>query len=380
MKKFKCLNNTLDKAVEISEKCTGCRLCMRECLMLNDYCTSPKGLFKDISEKKEVDALVPYSCSMCGKCTMVCPKNLEIGDVFMEMREDIAAQNGDKSPIKGHRTIDMHQTFSFSKMFNTSIPDNKSGYTKRVFIPGCSLSSYKPQLVGKTLNYLQERLPGTGAVLKCCGKPTKDLGQTEKFQERYDSLVKEIKELGATEVITACQNCFVTISKHSPELNVRSLWTVIPEIGIDEEARNIGADSDVTFSVHDACPTRKNSDIHDGIRWIIKELGYDLEESQCSREKTGCCGFGGMALPANPELSKRVMQKSASQSELEHMITYCASCREAMALGGKKAVHILDLMFGKCLTPREDIGEMPGSSLQNWINRYNSKRELNSMK
>jgi hypothetical protein len=43
---------------------------------------------------------------------------------------------------------------------------------KRLFIPGCSLPSYNPETVCNILEYIQEKLPGTGTILKCCGKPT----------------------------------------------------------------------------------------------------------------------------------------------------------------------------------------------------------------
>ncbi|MBC2582492.1 VTT domain-containing protein [Clostridium sp. DJ247] len=134
--------------------------------------------------------------------------------------------------MKGHGSIELHQVFSFSKLFNVTIPDKKAGFTKRLFIPGCSLSSYSPHLVKSTIEFLQEKLPGTGAILKCCGKPTLDMGQKELFLKRYEELQVELNRLGVEEVITACQNCYVTISKFSPSLRVKSLWIVIPDIVI----------------------------------------------------------------------------------------------------------------------------------------------------
>jgi Fe-S oxidoreductase len=377
---FNCSKDVLQGVREIADKCIDCRLCMKECIMLNDYCKSPKELFSQIKDEGKVDSKIPYSCSNCGKCTMVCPKDLRLGASFMDMRKEIVKQNKGKSPMKGHSAVENHQRFSFSKIFNTAIGDTKAGYTKRVFIPGCSLSSYSPYLIGKTLEFLQEKLPGTGAVLMCCGKPTKDLGQMDKFYERYSKLQREIDNLGAVEVITACQNCFLTISEHSSKLKVRSLWSVVPEIGLPAGLCGIGKNSDITFTIHDACPTRYNSEIHNGVRWIIKELGYKVEESPNSRERTNCCGFGGMILPAKPNLAKRVMSKSANEAKSDYVVTYCASCREAMVMGGKKSVHILNLMFNDKWDSSSDFPDLPDSFLKNWINRYKSKVEINKKK
>lgn len=374
---FNCPDHVLKDAERIADECTGCKLCMKQCVMLNDYCKSPKELFKQIYNEGRVNPEIPYSCSMCSKCTMVCPKDLKLKDAFINMRNGIVEKNKGKSPMKGHSVIEIHQTFSFSKLFNTSIPDIKAGYTKRVFIPGCSLSSYSPYLVGKTFEFLQKKLPGTGAVLMCCGKPTKDFGQVNRFKERYSKLQKEFENLGAHEVITACQNCFLTISEHSPNLRVKSLWQVIPELGLPDELIGSGKDSDIVFSIHDACPTRYNSEIHEGVRWIINELGYKVQESLNSREKTSCCGFGGMVAPAKPDLAKRLISKSSSEAESDYVITYCASCREAMAMGGKKAVHILDLMFYSKWDSNSEFPGLPESFIKKWVNRYKSKSQIN---
>ncbi len=251
--------------------------------------------------------------------------------------------------------------------------------TKRVFIPGCSLPSYNPELVGKTLEFLQEKLPGTGAILKCCGKPTKALGQVDKFKERYSQLQAEIDKLGAEEIIVACQSCFLTMTEYSPKQKVISLWELLPQIGLPEGTKGKGKNSDIVFAVHDSCPTRNRITIHDGIRWIINELGYKMEEPPHTRENTRCCGFGGMVVPANPDLALRVMNRRTAEVESDYMVAYCAACRESMVKGGKKAVHILDLIFGGPWTSESDFPGVPGGPIASWANRYKSKKAINKV-
>jgi len=261
----------LKKVKSILSGCNGCGICKDNCEMLSTFKINPKELIK-VVKKINPDSIIPYSCNLCGTCTHVCPNKVRLQDIFFEMRKELTKNNNGKSPMKGHKAIALHQSLSFSKMFNISVPDKKAGFTKVVFIPGCSLSSYSPELVGKTLDYLQQKLPGTGAILKCCGNPTLSLGLEDKFNKRYLELEKEIENLGANVIITACQNCYTTISKFSPKLNVKSLWTVIPELGLTNEMKNKGKLSDIIFSIHDSCPTRYNSEIQDGVRWIINEL------------------------------------------------------------------------------------------------------------
>ncbi|MEW9095919.1 MAG: FAD-dependent oxidoreductase [Clostridiaceae bacterium] len=357
-----------------------CKLCMKECVMLNDFCECPKDLFKGILETGEIDPKIPYSCNMCSQCTLACPKDFKMSDRFMEIRKKMIVANNGKSPMKGHSAIEMHQMLGFSKVFNTAVNDSRPAKVKRVFIPGCSLPSYNPEVVGKILGYLQEKYPGTSAILKCCGKPTKALGQVDKFKERYGELQAEIDKLGATEVIVACQSCYLTISECSPQLKVRSLWEVLPEIGLPKEAIGVGKGSDITIAIHDSCPTRNKSSIHDGIRWAMKEMDYKVEEPPHTRENTRCCGFGGMVVPANPELALRIMQKRTDEVKSDYMVTYCAACRESMVKGGKKAVHMLDLIFGGQYNSKREFPGIPGGPIKSWANRYKSKGELKKRK
>jgi Fe-S oxidoreductase len=268
----------------------------------------------------------------------------------------------------------MHQALGFSRFFNTGVYAPGEGKTKRVFIPGCSLPSYNPVLVGKVLAHLQERLPGTGAILKCCGKPTKALGQVEAFKERYAELQAEIDRLGAEEIIVACQSCYVTMKAYSPNQRVRSLWEVLPEIGLPDGVKGIGKGTDLTIAVHDSCPTRDMTPIHVGIRWIMKELDYAVEEPPHTRAETRCCGFGGMVVPANPPLALRIMKRRTGEVKSDCMVTYCAACRESMVRGGKKAVHILDLIFGDRWTSQSAFPGLPSGPIKGWANRHKAKR------
>jgi Fe-S oxidoreductase len=250
---------------------------------------------------------------------------------------------------------------------------------KRVFIPGCSLPSYNPTAVSNILEYLNEKLPGTGSILKCCGKPTKSLGQTDKFKERYGSLQAEVDRLGASEIIVACQNCYMIMSEYSPNQKVKSLWTLLPEIGLPDSSKGIGKNSDLVFGMQDSCPTRNVTAIHDGVRWIMDELGYKYEEPPHTKEETRCCGLGGMVSPANPELALRVMKRRAEEFETDYIVTYCAACREAMVRGGKKSIHILDLIFGGPWDSKSEFPGAPASPITSWGNRYKSKVNINKL-
>lgn len=368
------LNNqdTIDSIENLMEACVDCKICVKNCEMLKEFSNSPKELLSNILKDKSVDPLIPYSCNMCGSCGSVCPKDLKFDNVFMNMRKEIAANNNGVSPLKGHKAVHMHQKLSFSKMFSGIVKDNKTKEIKRIFMPGCSLTSYSPELVHKTFKYLNEKLPGTALLIECCGKPTESLGEEELFKKRYSKLLKLIDETGAEEIITACQSCFMTFSTYGLKQEIKSLWNVFKEVGLPNTSIDIGKNSDIIFSIHDACPTRYNVEIQDSIRYIMNRLNYKIEELENSRENTNCCGAGGMVFPANPKVSLETMKKTAKEAQTDYIITYCASCRESMIKGGKRSLHVLDVIFGSTCMCDDKIPQ-PTSTIVSWCNRYKVK-------
>lgn len=366
-----------EQAVCEASGCLGCEClqCVKECEMLADFTSCPKELFEELLDAEDVPPEIPYSCNMCQQCTLACPQDFDMRSIFGGIRRELVDRNRGKSPMKGHGVIYMHQRLGFSKPFNTTLPA-PDGETKRVFIPGCSLPSHNPEAVDGIYRHLQERLGNTGTILKCCGKPTKALGQYEKFTERYAQLQAEIDRLGAEEIIVACQSCYVTMKQYSPNQKVTSLWELMPQIGLPEGTAGKGRESDITFAIHDSCPTRDVPEIHEGIRWMLDELGYPTEEPANSRENTRCCGFGGMVVPANPDLAKRVMARRTGEVESDHMVTYCAACRESMVQGGKEAAHILDLVFESVKTEESEFAGLPGSPIGPWAKRFRAKKLL----
>ena len=247
------------------------------------------------------------------------------------------------------------------------------------FMGGCALSSYNPELVINTIKHLRKTYPDLSVVQKCCGKPTKAIGQEELFHKRYDGLTQDLKDIDADTLIVACQSCY-KIMKLNENIKVISLWSLLPKIGLPKEAIGKAKDSNAIFSIQDSCSIRPYAEIFDGIRWIMNELGYQIEESSHTRENTRCCGFGGMVVPANPEVALKVMKRRVGDFKTDCVVTYCAACRQSMLSGGAKAWHILDLVYGP-VVHKEDQAPFDtlGSTINAWGNRLKTKMSINRL-
>lgn len=113
------LGFTDDMAIEEATRCLSCecKLCMRECVMMNDFGSCPKDMMEKLVEGQGMDQLLAYSCNACDNCTIVCPHELPMKKIFIGARKDFVKANNGESPIKGHGAIKMHQLLGFSKFF-----------------------------------------------------------------------------------------------------------------------------------------------------------------------------------------------------------------------------------------------------------------------
>ena len=381
IKSFKevSLGYTPEQAQYEANRCRQCecRLCMKECMMLKNFTSCPKELFRDYLEKgyEHMDKMIAFSCNECSQCTIKCPKDLDLRSNFMELKKQYIIDNDGKQVIENLVDSDRIQRLECSPQFCTSVQEKKS--PKYVFVPGCTIPAYKPELVEKVYAHLKETLgDDVSAMLRCCGKVTKMIGEDKKFILRNKLANDEIEKIGADTIITICPSCFKTFSDTSDK-KVISYWDLMREkIGLPKEAIGKGNNSPVTFNVHDSCVTRDIVSHHENIRWMLKEMGYKFEEMNNVRENTRCCGVGGMVCSSNPELYKEIYTRRANDCTQDSVISYCGSCRGTLEAAGKDSLHILDLLFGDTYNESTFEKRSYKSEDEMWKNRLTTKELL----
>lgn len=377
------LGYTDEEANRESNRCRQCqcKLCMKECIMLNEYTDCPKTLFKDYLEKgyKNMDKMIAFSCNECSQCTIKCPKDFDIRSNFMAIKEQYIVDNGGENVIDELKPFDKSQEMECSKEYSTTVLAEKGHKTKYLFVPGCTVPAYSPELVEKTLEHLRETLHGeVGSMLQCCGKVTKLIGEDAKFKARNKKAIEEINETNADVIITVCPSCYNVYSSTSDK-KVISYWDLMKQqIGIPVNQKGIGKKSDIVFNFHDSCVTRHVLSHHESVRWILEELGYKYEEIAMNRENTRCCGVGGMVCSSNPELYQRVYNRRANDFTQDHVISYCGSCRGTMEAAGKDSIHILNLLFEDTYTKEKVQIRGYKSEEEMWKNRFETKVRLNN--
>ena len=323
---------------KIMAECIGCSLCVQQCEFLSLFCESPRELADSFLQGNlENDSYIPYLCTLCDLCEEVCPLNLNIGEMCLEVRQELV--RGGHAPLPAHAPLEKEQKRVMSDHFTLSFPDPETGSSSRVFFPGCHLSGYSPALVMAAYEWLREQLPDTGFMLRCCGAPTRALGKQAAFEGMMAELEDEIAEMGATEIIVACPNCSSTFNACSSRFSIRSIYEVMDEAGPITPACSSGH----SFALHDPCSGRWDKKTQECVRTVLRSLGFTLEEFGNQGAKTTCCGMGGMVAYVSPDMSDAVRDRRLEETPSE-IVTYCASCREAFA-GQRPALHVLDLIF-----------------------------------
>ncbi len=379
------LGYTKEEAIKESSRCKQCecRHCMKECIMLNDFTYSPKELFGEYLEKgyKGMDHNIAFSCNDCGQCTIKCPKDLNLRENFIAMKEQYILDNNDEQIIDLLKPYDEIQEKECSDEYSTTILAKDEKKTKYLFVPGCTVPAYSPEMVEKTLLHLRDKLDGeVGSMLKCCGKVTKLNGEDKKYKERNKMAIDEINSTNADVIITICPSCYVVYNETSDK-KVISYWDLMKEeIGIPEESRNIGEGSDVVFNIHDSCATRHVSSHHENVRWILDELGYNYEEMNNNKGNTRCCGVGGMVCSSNPELYEKLYMRRKDDCTQDNVLSYCGSCRGTMQAAGKDSLHILNLLFDKKYTKDQATTRGYKDSDEMWSNRLLTREKLNNLR
>ena len=360
------LNLDFKNKVEDNEnKCINCKLCFYDCPMMKEFESSPKDLMNRILDESINLRKVAYSCMLCGLCTSKCPKGVDLKSMFYEIRKYLILNNENEVKKDGYKVVRFHQINSFSPLFSKSKNLKNS---KAVFLPGCSLSSYSQDIVLKTYKYLNTHYENIGITFKCCSKPTIAMVDIEKFNKYYSGLEKEIHDEGIEEIIVACPNCYNTISKNSKDIKVISIYEVIEKFGIPSELKNNYKNLD--FAIHDSCSVRNESNIHESVRSILRQLGANIIEFENNRENTVCCGAGGMVGVTNKNLALKQMKNRGYETNCKNIVCYCESCCESLLNCDKNILHILDLLFNENFIDHKKLTQSKSSTVDKWKMRY----------
>ena len=351
-----------DEAIAEAKRCFPCHCleCVKACEYLKHYGAYPKRYVREIYNNLSIvlgnrkSNRMIDGCTLCGLCGALCPNDLSMGEVCLEARRDMVESGHMPASHHDFALRDMAHSRSEAAAFARAAPGQTT--CRVAFFPGCQLAASSPWHVESVYINLAARIPGLGIFVDCCGAPADWSGRRALREEIHASLRETWRRLGEPTIVTACSSCLKAFGDFLPELEARSLWTVLTEIGFPDGARAAGRGP---YALHDPCTGRRAVEAQRAVRGLAAGLGVEVGELS-GAELTTCCGFGGLASFANPEIADRIVDRRIGESERDYL-TYCAMCRDNFARRGKRAVHLLDLVFR--VARRRRSGRAPGSRL-----------------
>ena len=327
---------TADEAKAEAARCLqcDCDACMNACELLEKYRKKPPRIASDVHQDGQSRNSVSsasitrqtWSCNLCSRCALLCPEDTDVAGLFQYSRAGRVAGNLYPPALHAYWMREMAHT----EENRVSLPGDGA-----VFFPGCRLAALSPELTKKTSALLREKL-GAGLLLDCCGIPAWWAGEEDAFRRHIDTLRTSWEELGRPELITACQSCERMLSRFLPEIQLRSLYTVLDSLELTIPPSKGEA------AVFDPCAAAEKPEVKAAVRSLAKKCGLTVSEYDNGGK---CCGNGGHMRLADPALYDTIVE-NRSQERPEPYVVYCANCRDTFRAAGKEARHVLELLLG----------------------------------
>lgn len=312
-----------------------------------------------------------YQCTLCGRCHVVCPVQIDTRPLWISLREMLVDRDLHPDLMNRLReTVTTHHNISgdpnenrLGWMANMATPpaglDARDG-AEVVYFMGC-VAAFYPMVysVPQSFTTLMDRagvdFTTMGGEEYCCGFPLIIAGMGKDAHDLMRHNVESVRAMGAQRLVAACPSCYHTWQDEYPGLIGEPLgFEVIHETEFLADLIDSGAlklkPVDKTVTYHDPCDLGRTSGIYDAPRRILEAIpGLTFVEMKDHREQALCCGGGGDVEMADAEVAKavgRTRMLQAQETGADLIITACQQCKRTLlgaARANKVRIRTLDI-------------------------------------
>jgi len=370
----------LDVLGNVQNECNGCQACSSACPLLAELggLTLPE-IAEQVVEgqpSKQARNFI-QNCTLCGRCTLHCPSDVDIPAMVTAARTVLAESNPASLELYHPVWVDYDWNIFtiYRDTYHIDYRDLVKDKCETLFFPGCAQASYAPELTRASFDWLSEGSGTVGLLPACCGLPLVQMGAAGSAAKYMATLREGINATGARRIVTVCPTCHCHL-QGQPWLagtEVVSLYQLMAEVGVRAQASRLRK-----ITIHDSCPERRVK-LGGYTRKIVGN--YDVVEMVHSGAETICCGAGGLVGIADPASCFRqaeVRMAEFRQVSAARCITYCMTCALTLsAAAPDKVRHILELVFNLPVDYAE-IQRRSGAMWQGEPGRVNLKRLADS--
>jgi Fe-S oxidoreductase len=314
------------------------------------------GLSKPVTNEllEEWEPLIYDACTLCGRCSMVCPVGNDVSYMIRCAREGFVAAGYSPEGMKGASrraiTIGSPMGVKFPALAaqikhveadtGLSIPVDVEGADYMALLSSMEIMNFPEYLealtrifkqAGVTWTISSEAFEATNSGIQ--------IGSSDIARELVNRIVVAAEKLKVKYVISPeCGHAYTAIRWEGPNLIGRPYkFKIIHILELLDELRASGRlktegmeESRLTF--HDPCQIVRKGGVLEPPRNLLKMVASEFVEMKDHREMNWCCGGGG-GVSANEraeELRLKVFNRKKTQLDelnVETLVTACANCR-----------------------------------------------------
>ncbi len=320
------------------------------------------GVAKKVTDDllEEWEPLIYDACTLCGRCSMVCPVGNDISYMIRKTREGMVAAGYAPDGLKGATqravTIGSPMGVKFPALqVQIHNVEKETGLTVPVDVHGADymalLSSMEIMNFPEYIGALAKIFDKAGVSWTLCSEAFEatnsgmQIGSSDLEGELLQRVVDGAESLGVKYVISPeCGHAYYALRWEGPNvLGKKYPFQVIHILELLDQLRLKGklkvedkVDEKLTF--HDPCQIVRKGGVVEEPRSLLSLVASDFVEMEDAGVMNWCCGAGG-GVSANERaqpLKLAAFKRKKSQLEalgVGTMVTACANCRINMEEG-----------------------------------------------
>jgi Fe-S oxidoreductase len=292
-----------------------------------------------------------WSCTTCGACEQECPIGIEYIDKMVDLRRGMVDDG----------LVPQSLQKPLSALEKRGNPWGKLEKKRTDWVAGagegCRVKLFEKGERAETLYFvdsissyddrMQKIAQATARVLTACGVDFGVLGKDEKdsghevrrfgeemlFQALKEHNTAAIQAAGVRRIVTADPHAYNALKNDYAGLPpVRHVSEIIVEaLSSGRLKLKPSANGAKTYTYHDPCYLGRHNDLYDAPRQALDAIGglQRVEMAGDCRDRSFCCGGGGLMLFYEPEEEMRmgvVRVKMAAQAGAQVIVTACPFC------------------------------------------------------
>ena len=293
-----------------------------------------------------------WSCTTCGACEEECPLLIENIDKIVDMRRGMVDDgNVPKSIQKALKALesrgnpygkmekkrgDWAKDKEFRATCDVAVLEGRSSAETLYFADSITSYDDRIQAIGRAtarvLSQAAENFGILGAAEKDSGHEVRRFGEELLFQALRDHNTEAIKKSGVTRIVTSDPHAYNAFKHDYRDIPpVEHISQVIAcEVKAGKLKLNHVADGENVYAYHDPCYLGRHNQVYDDPREVLDAIpGLKRVEMCRCRDRSFCCGGGGLMLFYEPQENERMGVKRvqmAAEAGANVIVTACPFC------------------------------------------------------